>query len=131
MKYLTLLGFLLSITQAIPAQAAGTGTPTFSPQGALPTTSTGTDLTALRTTTIPSIGNTVIDVLTALAGAAAVIYLIWAGIQYIMAGGSPDKVKAARARISSAVTGIIVITAAYSIIRLGLSIGGFIDGTLQ
>ena len=58
-----------------------------------------------------------------IALALAVIYLIYAGVQYITSGGSPDKAKAARAGIINAIIGIVVIVASYAIIRFGVSIG--------
>jgi len=70
------------------------------------------------------------DAGTLLAGTLAIGYLIWSGIQYITAGGSPDKTKAARAGIVNAVIGIIIITAAYAIVRLGVTIGAAIQSAI-
>jgi hypothetical protein len=72
---------------------------------------------------ITEIWGRVFKVIFAFLGAAAVILLIWAGIQYITAGGSPDKAKKARAQIISIVVGIIVLVSAYAIISaiLGLA----------
>lgn len=58
----------------------------------------------------------VLQFLTLLAGIIAIFYLIWAGIQYITAGGDDDKAKKARAGIFNAVIGIVVIIFAYAII---------------
>jgi threonine/homoserine/homoserine lactone efflux protein len=57
-----------------------------------------------------------------IGGALAVIYLIWAGIQYIQAGGDASKAKAARASIINAIIGIVVILSTYTIIRFAGSI---------
>lgn len=72
---------------------------------------------------INSVYSSVFTILLLIAGALAVIYLIWAGIQYITSNGSPDKAKAARGAIINAVIGIIILISAYAIIRIGISIG--------
>jgi hypothetical protein len=65
----------------------------------------------------------VITTLTIIAGVAAVIFLIYYGILYITSQGNPEKTKLARAGIINAIVGIIIITAAYGIIRLAITIG--------
>ena len=66
-------------------------------------------------------------ILTALAGVLAVLYVLWAGIQYITSGGSPEKAKAARTSVINAVIGVIIVVAAYAIIRVGILIGNDIS----
>jgi len=78
---------------------------------------------------VTKLGGDILNTLTLIAGTAAVLFLIWYGIQYIMAGGSPDKAKAARAGIVNAVIGIIIIAAAYGIIRLATTIAATINST--
>jgi len=57
-----------------------------------------------------------------IAGALAVIYLIWAGIQYITgAGGGAD---AAKKQIINAVIGIIIIVLAYAMVTAVISLVG-------
>jgi hypothetical protein len=73
----------------------------------------------------------VLQFLTLLAGIIAIFYLIWAGIQYITAGGDDDKAKKARAGIFNAVIGIVVIIFAYAIIVYVSSIAGTANGFLQ
>lgn len=67
--------------------------------------------------------NTILSVITLVAGVLAVFYLIWSGIQYITSTGNPEKAKSARQGIINAVIGIIIIVAAYFIIRLAISGG--------
>ena len=57
------------------------------------------------------------DIIYLLLGVAAIVMLIYAGIQYITAGGAPDKVKKARGTIFNVVLGIIILGASYSIIN--------------
>ena len=72
--------------------------------------------------------DTVFGVFLLIAGVLAVFYLVWAGIQYITAGGSPDKAKAARQGIINAIIGIVVIVAAFFIVRFAVSIGNTVSG---
>jgi len=78
---------------------------------------------------VKGLGGDLLNTLTLIAGTAAVIFLIWYGIQYIMAGGSPDKAKAARAGIVNTVIGVIIIAAAYGIIRLAITVASTINST--
>ena len=72
---------------------------------------------------ISTVTDNVVSILLLLGGSLAVIYLMWSGIQYITAGGSQDKAKAARQAIINAITGIIVIMAVFFIIRLAATLG--------
>ncbi len=70
------------------------------------------------------VGLAIIDMLLRLAGLAAVISIIVAGISYITAAGSSDKITASRKRIVNSLLGlgvVLVATAAVSFIgsRLG------------
>jgi|GEM_PF-2517009 len=57
----------------------------------------------------------------AVAGLAAVIILILAGLSYISSGGDPARTKAAKATIVSTAIGVIIILLADSIIGLVVS----------
>jgi len=70
--------------------------------------------------------NNFIDKLLFVAGAAAVIYLVWAGIQYISSAGNPEKVKMARSALINAIIGIAIIGGAYSIINFAVNSGNLI-----
>lgn len=50
-----------------------------------------------------------------IAGAIAVIFLIYGGIQYLTAGGNPEQATKAKTTIVNAVIGIIVIALAFAI----------------
>ncbi len=72
---------------------------------------------------IANISLIVFSFLTLIAGILAVFFLIFYGIQYITAGGSADKAKAARQGIINAIIGIIIVVASFAIIRFASSIG--------
>lgn len=76
---------------------------------------------------INNLATQIVNIVFLIAGVLAVLYLLWSGIQYITAGGNADKVKAARQGIINAVIGIIVIMAAFFIIRLATSSRGAFD----
>jgi len=80
------------------------------------------------TTTINNIYDIIFRDLTLIAGVLAVLYLIWYGIQYITSGGSPDKVKTARTGIINSIIGIIIIVAAYTIIKIAVGFGDQFSG---
>ena len=69
------------------------------------------------------LANTILNTATLLIGIIAVFFLIYSGFQYITAGGDAEKVKKARAGIVNAVIGIIIVVAAFFIIRFAIGIG--------
>ena len=79
------------------------------------------------TATLVNVFNAVLNIMLLLAGILSVIYIVYSGIQYITSAGSPDKVKVARAGIINAVIGIIIVVAAYGIIKLSVSLGHFVN----
>jgi hypothetical protein len=90
------------------------------PVGTAPSTS---NTSASLSSVITNLGSNILVILTLVAGVLAVIYLVWSGIQYITAGGSADKAKSARTGIINAVIGIVIIVAAYFIVRLSIGVG--------
>lgn len=71
----------------------------------------------LRTadTDLASLATVVINWVLGLAMILAVIYLIFAGIIYITAGGNPDAAKKGQQGIINAIIGIVIISLAYVI----------------
>jgi len=82
-----------------------------------PTNRSLTGSTSLSTL-FTSISTNVINIIFLIAGTLAVIYLLFSGVQYITAGGNADRVKTARQGIINAVIGIVIIMAAFFIIRI-------------
>ena len=80
-------------------------------------------------TTIATIAGNVLDIILLISGILAVFYLIYSGILYITSAGSPDKVKTARAGIINSIIGIVIIVAAFFIVKVALSIGNAAAGT--
>jgi len=71
---------------------------------------------------IPKAG---INLILLIAGILAVIYLIYAGVLYITAGGDTGKADKGRTGIVNAIIGLVIISAAYLLVRF---VGGAISG---
>ncbi len=67
------------------------------------------------TVTLSQLVDNVITIILFIAGALAVIYLLYAGILYITAGGDETKAAKARQGIINAIIGIIIIVLAFVI----------------
>lgn len=76
---------------------------------------------------ISNLTDNLVGFLFLIGGILAVIYLLWSGLQYITAGGSPDKAKVARQGIINAVIGIVIMMATFAIIRFATGVGGFLS----
>lgn len=65
--------------------------------------------------------NSTFDIVTnlmfGLSGSVALIFLIWGGILYLTAGGSADQAGRAKATITWAIAGLVVVIAAYAIVN--------------
>lgn len=73
------------------------------------------------TTDVPAVVDQVISIILMIAGALAIIYLIYSGILYITAAGNPDSAKKGQQGIINAVIGIVIIILAYVILKAVVS----------
>lgn len=76
------------------------------------------------------IGGNVLNLLLLIAGILAVLYIVYQGIMYITAGGNAERTKAARGAIINTIYGIIIVVAAYGIVRIGIQLGNTIVASL-
>lgn len=83
--------------------------------------------TPSATSDVPSMVDQVISIILMIAGALAVIYLIYSGILYITAAGNPDSAKKGQQGIINAVIGIVIIILAYVILKAVVSTVGGIN----
>lgn len=70
---------------------------------------------------IDDLGNyvsNIVGLLLTVAGIAFLIYLIFGGITWLLAGGDKNNVESARSRITNAVIGLTVVAAAWAIFLL-------------
>ena len=68
-------------------------------------------------TDLPTWISTVINLLAAVAGIVAVFFLIFSGYKYVTAGGNAETAGEARTGILNAIIGIVVILAAWALVR--------------
>lgn len=66
----------------------------------------------------------IINFLIPLSGAVAVIFLIWAGIKYITAGGDKEKIESAKHTIIYALIGLLLVAFSFAIIKLIANLTG-------
>ncbi len=62
--------------------------------------------------------NTIINFVTTFVGVVAILYLILAGFNYIMAGGNAKKAAAAKDGIINAILGIVIVIIAWILVQL-------------
>ena len=74
-----------------------------------------------KLTDIWLIGLAVIEILIRVAAIAAIIFVVYGGVRYILSRGNPDKITASRLTIQDAVIGLIISIVAIVTIRF---IGG-------
>ena len=71
----------------------------------------------------------VLSVIVALAGVALFIMFVVSGFSFIFSGGDPKKLEQARGTLTNAIVGLVVIVAAYLILRLIGVFSGYTDIT--
>jgi cytochrome bd-type quinol oxidase subunit 2 len=85
----------------------------FNPIGAYaPDVANGSDVAAKQFTTFAS---NLVGLLTTVGGLMFMLYFILGGLSWITAGGDKAKVDDAKAKMTNAVIGLIIIVAAYAI----------------
>jgi len=67
---------------------------------------------------IPIVFSNVVDWAVALAGLAAVFFIIFSGIKFLTSGGDPKQVEGARKTLTYAIAGLIIVFLAFAIIKL-------------
>lgn len=70
----------------------------------------------------------VVNILLFIAGALAIIYLIYSGIMYITSAGNPDSAKKGQAGVLNAVIGLVIIVLAFFIARAVASYAANVGG---
>lgn len=68
--------------------------------------------------TVADVINQVMKFLYPFAGILLFVYLVWGGYDYLLSQGSPEKVKAGKAKITSAFIGFILLILSYILARL-------------
>jgi len=50
-------------------------------------------------------------------GLAFILYFLWGGLQWIMAGGETSKIEEAKAKLTQGLTGLAILAASYVIVK--------------
>lgn len=88
---------------------------------ALTEASCGEEDVSASESSVKKIAGSIVDILSVVAGAVAVIFIIIGGIKYVTSGGSPEKTKAAKNTILAALVGLAIIIATQFIINIAIS----------
>lgn len=80
------------------------------------------DSFSLPFSSVGEVFSTLLPTIFTIAGMLALIFLIWGGIRYMTARGDPKAADAARATITSAVVGLLIILFVAAIMLLAASI---------
>ncbi|MBI2641468.1 hypothetical protein HYW87_02630 [Candidatus Roizmanbacteria bacterium] len=80
--------------------------------------------------TLGDLINKLVGFLVPLAAIILFLILVWGGFNYMMSAGDPEKVKSARAKITSALIGFILLILSYLIVKVVELIFGFGGGIL-
>jgi len=73
----------------------------------------GRDLPTWEAVVLLAINSFILPILAGLA----VMYIIWSGYQFLSTGGDPAKAEKARANLTYAVIGVILVIVAYFLVR--------------
>ena len=73
---------------------------------------------------IPIVFQNIVNWALIFAGAAALFFVIFAGIKYIRSGGEEEKIKSARETLTYAIIGLVVIVLSFAIINAISAITG-------
>lgn len=71
----------------------------------------------------------VINAVLGLSGAVALVMFVWGGVQWLISGGSADKIKQAKSTLVSAAIGIVILFTSYTLVNA--IIQALASGTVQ
>ncbi|MBI3620003.1 hypothetical protein HY214_02565 [Candidatus Roizmanbacteria bacterium] len=80
--------------------------------------------------TVGQLVNRIITFLFPLASLILLVVLLWGGYDYMTSQGSPDKIKAAQAKITSGIIGFILLTVSYLAVKVIAFVFGLGSGIL-
>lgn len=116
---------LCALTLSLPAVAV------FAAPAAAPTAApVATELqNPLGVTDINLFIGKVINAVLGLSGAVALVMFVWGGVQWLISGGSADKIKQAKSTLVSAAIGIVILFTSYTLVNA--IIQALASGTVQ
>jgi hypothetical protein len=82
---------------------------------ALPTTSAFNSVTSWNATRL---AGAAINLILIISGLVAFFFLLWGGLQWILAGGDKEGTEKARKRITAALIGLVIVFSVYALVSL-------------
>lgn len=82
-----------------------------------------------QTTTINQFIGKLINAVLGLSGAVALVMFVWGGVQWLISGGSAEKIKQAKSTLVSATIGIVILFTSYTLVNA--IIQALSSGTVQ
>ena len=73
---------------------------------------------SLGGTTLGNLVSILVTYLLPLAGLLLLLYLVFAGFQYLTSGGDPKKIEVAKQKLTSGIIGFIVVFISYWLVQL-------------
>jgi hypothetical protein len=71
---------------------------------------------------LPQLMGDVVNALLGVFGALFLVLMVYGGVQYMIAGGSPDKVKAATSTLRNAIIGMVIVVSSWAITSFVLDV---------
>lgn len=92
--------------------------------GALPTSGPG------KINNLGDLVNRVVQFLIPMAAVILLLVFIWGGYDYMTSQGAPDKIKAAQAKFTTGIIGLVLLLLSYIIVRTISSVFGLGGGII-
>jgi hypothetical protein len=123
-KYFLFLLVVALLVASLPVAAQGL-VPANCRRGAPPPPAPQCGLADLMTVVV-----NVVNFLFAFAGFVALGYLLWGGIQMLISGGNPERIKNGKTTITNALVGLVLVYGAYLVLNIAINAftGGAIGG---
>lgn len=115
----SLIGAVGIAAALLPMQVLAADNPFIQAQNLAGTVGNQAGITSQRT--LPEIVGSIINIVLGFLGIVFLVLMLYAGFQWMTAGGDEKKVDKARTMITQAIIGLVVIVAAFSISSFVLS----------
>jgi hypothetical protein len=110
-KFLTLSAGLAATVAAAPSRLLAGGL-----NDSITTGATDTRFAGLNNIRPSNFVSAIINIFLGAAGVIAFIFLLWGGLQWILAGGDKEGTEKARKKITSALIGLAIVFSAYALL---------------
>jgi len=117
-KFLSYAGALATVLAVNPSAVfAQAALPAPGPDTAS-VANTDTSFDTLKAYTPSQFLRTLINVMLGIAGVVSFVFLLWGGLQWILAGGDKEGTEKARKKITAALIGLAIVFSAYALLYI-------------